>query len=206
MTKICFGCGAVSDNNLYACSQCLGQINNIRREAKLNYFYRKTTLIGINKILLIGVIGYALMISLVVLGFSIMAKNPNVIKIIHFLIPTFLSFVAYFLVGVFVGRLSAKTTLKHFLNEKYYQQKPLERIKDPAIIKVILLFFVLYVVAGFILIFIQAIVETIYNIPLKEPLLHIKLVFIQLFVNGGFMAGLSTTIYLYSDWIKKLEK
>ncbi|MFC1704411.1 hypothetical protein ACFL1E_06500 [Candidatus Omnitrophota bacterium] len=207
MTKKCLGCGTVSDNNLFTCSACLDKVNEARSCIKLQWFLRKGAVIGLNRILTI----FALVLLFAELAFGIIYLNkfqvPVNIQIIIFFRPALLIFLLYFLAGRVVGRYGSKLTLKQWSNRNFYEQSPLERLKDTQNLRGVLLLVVFLFVSAFIVAFIAAFADSLAGIDsdaLPEILREFHYASGRLFAAPGLILGMS--LLFYFDWFRGLKK
>ena len=209
MAKKCLSCGNISDNNLYACSACLGKINDARRDLDLKRRFKKDTILVMNKIApIFGIVMASVGIIFVLLVLNRFGLPTGVL--LNILSFSAIGFLICFLLGTIVARYSSKFQFELYSDKDYYIQKPIERLKNIRLLKSMLKFVlplcVYCLLAWLTLVALEMLLEVVYKFTLNELLLRLKYTVTRGFSSAGFILGLFTSFSKYFDWVKGLEK
>ncbi len=205
--KKCLKCNKDTTNSLYACSDCLDEINSVRRSADLNRFMKKGFLMRVYKI--IFATGMIQVLIALFFGLSVLSRFPDLPPFItaYLFYPGILGFIIYFLFGVVFERYNSRLMLHLYSDPRYYCQTRVERLRDRRLYKIIIsLFLGVIFVLFFFITFFSLIDFFFYHFKLSMTLEMFRQKLVNLLVWPGLILGLSVSSFVYDDWIKKLEK
>lgn len=214
MRKKCLGCGKVFKETISVCTECRNIIDNVRKNIHLEAVFKKETFLRFRKImsgialLLFGI--YSLLI-IKILGFFLRIFSLQ--QVIVFFYPSIVILFVSFFWGAYVGKRSAKTTVRLWSDKDWYSLNLWGRIKNKFLFRELILLFILpgviiTCISFLFFYFDNAIITRLfYNMSKNiNSILIVRAHTIRFFTSAGFILGLFFGSFFYSDWVAKLSK